>query len=279
MDRTLAPTRVYGLSFRPPSVENGIQYPELVCTVSKDTAYKLETILTKRSERLMESVKAYLSDADMLWQDPQFSLGFGFVRHFGYNACGYVQELDTESRYHFPLVPNHTEAVALTLSHMFLFLDLDNESTPETERVGSNRQQLMTFTTRCEHVVMGWGHIISGYAYPALRAWLSNRGIRGDNDPLSSVRDAMKIAYVHLNPEHAELLVGMCDARLHSSGRFLLECPGNACDVAIYPDNDFGPETDGPTQISCHNLDSAMQQLTLLVGLAALHQLAEADLG
>lgn len=274
MDWQVSPARIYGLSFRPPSAEAGIQRPEIVLTVSNETAVKLEALLESHKHRYID--QAYVPESVPTWQDMQPTLGLGFSRQFGYGKCAYVEQSDTESRYCFPLIPEQEGCIALTLSLSFLFLDLVQD---EAEGQGSNRQQLMTFSTRCENRPEGWGHMIGGYAYPAMRAWLSRTAESGTDDPLATVRDAMRLAYRSLDPEHAELLVDMCDARLHESGRFLLECPGNACDVAIYPDCDYGLIGEMPTTISCHNLDWVRQQLTLLAGLAALHQLAEADLG
>lgn len=164
--------------------------------------------------------------------------------------------------------------VALSLSHAFLFLECE-----KSESSTANRQQLMGLTTRCDRQAIGWGHIISGDIYPSMRSWLSRLAGSGTSNPLASVSEAMEEVYGFLDPDHAGLWKGMYEARLHASGRFILECPGNACDVSIYPDQDYGPEYEYPTTFSCHNLDGVRQQLTLLAGLAALHVLAEVDLG
>lgn len=271
----VSPGRIYGLSFRPPNTEAGIARPEIVLTVSNETAARLEELLESRKHRFVD--QTYVPESEPIWQDSQSTLDPGFSRWFGYGKCAYVEESDAESRYYFPLIPVQEGCIALTLSLAFLFLDLIRDESEE--EYSSNRQQLMTFSTRCENRPEGWGHMIGGYAYPTMRAWLSRTAESGTDDPLASVRDAMRLAYLSLDPEYGERLADVCDARLHASGRFLLECPGNACDVAIYPDNDYGPNHECPTTISCHNLDWARQQLTLLAGLAALHQLAEADLG
>jgi hypothetical protein len=56
------------------------------------------------------------------------------------------------------------------------------------------------------------------------------------------------------------------------NGRIYLSCPGNACDILMEPYN-FNTKSGG--EISCHNVDSAFQQITLLVGLAKLCDLWE----
>ncbi len=61
-------------------------------------------------------------------------------------------------------------------------------------------------------------------------------------------------------------------AEISDVGGVMLDCPGNA--TGIYPEScykiDIGKEG---YSLTCHNLDTPMQQLTLLAGLAALHDL------
>jgi len=54
------------------------------------------------------------------------------------------------------------------------------------------------------------------------------------------------------------------------------DCPGDACGVYGSPDDD--PGDNHGYQLSCHNVDSAAQQLTLLAGLAALHDRADREI-
>lgn len=66
-----------------------------------------------------------------------------------------------------------------------------------------------------------------------------------------------------------------CRATIAPDGRFNLKCPGNACEVSIYPDRLYGDNMGTRSvQFSCHNLDGAVQQITLLVGIAKLCELA-----
>jgi len=55
-------------------------------------------------------------------------------------------------------------------------------------------------------------------------------------------------------------------------GRIYISCPGEACDVLMEP-NHYNSKSGG--EISCHNVDSAFQQITLLTGLAKLCDLWE----
>lgn len=57
----------------------------------------------------------------------------------------------------------------------------------------------------------------------------------------------------------------------------MLGCFGNACDIDIYPDHTCGEMDEPYVRFSCHNLDTAAQQMTLLAGLAKLCELARAE--
>lgn len=52
-----------------------------------------------------------------------------------------------------------------------------------------------------------------------------------------------------------------------NGGRTHLSCPGNACNV-VFEASDYDRQIGG--NISCHNVDSVLQQITLLAGLAKL---------
>ncbi len=55
-------------------------------------------------------------------------------------------------------------------------------------------------------------------------------------------------------------------------------CPGDACDVSIYPDQIYGDALGTKSvRFACHNLDSAAQQITLIAGIAKLCELARND--
>ena len=93
------------------------------------------------------------------------------------------------------------------------------------------------------------------------------------------VIDTMKQAYGRM--------MGKARIRLSSSFGFrasvyskykhvMFDCPGDACGVYGLPDHDPGDRSG--YKLSCHNVDSATQQLTLLAGLAALHDRADREI-
>lgn len=55
----------------------------------------------------------------------------------------------------------------------------------------------------------------------------------------------------------------------------MLNCPGNAC--GIHPVIHW-EEGENGYKFSCHNVDTPMQQLTLLAGLATLHDKARQEM-
>jgi len=85
----------------------------------------------------------------------------------------------------------------------------------------------------------------------------------------------MRQAWVAVVPQDLREWASKCGAWITVDGRFMFECLGDACDVAIYPDSLEGEE--GSVEFGCHNLDQARQQVTLLAGLAKLCALARND--
>ncbi len=59
-------------------------------------------------------------------------------------------------------------------------------------------------------------------------------------------------------------------------GNILLRCPGDACE--IHTDIDRRPLNGMGNEITCHNLDDPIQQLTLLSGLSALSTLFDGEI-
>lgn len=271
-------SRVYSLSFLFPNKRTGMKFPEIVLTTSRSHSEFVERFLLEREGNIIPNAHKYLrQEPELVWRDEQQGLAFAPERRFGVRGCAYILEEDREVQYHFPLIASRDCALALTLHLLLHALDCRPHEVPGE---AANTRQLITLDTRVDNdAPAGYGHAVGGYVYPDMRRWLSRVGSSDDPDPLKSVRKAMIAATAALNPEQVKIFAPMCRARVNEKGRFLLECAGNACDVAIYPDSDHGPDSDEPTRFGCHNLDWAPQQLTLLAGLAALHDLAARELG
>ncbi len=65
-------------------------------------------------------------------------------------------------------------------------------------------------------------------------------------------------------------------AYVHDNGRLTLDCPGDAC--GIYNSPDHRRQINEGREFYCHNVDHMGQQLTLLSGLATLHDKARREM-
>ena len=63
---------------------------------------------------------------------------------------------------------------------------------------------------------------------------------------------------------------------LFENGRFYLRTIGNACDISTL-DGEHRQPGEGH-ELGCHNLDTPIQQLSLLAGLATMHELAQKNI-
>ena len=128
--------------------------------------------------------------------------------------------------------------------------------------------QLLTVQTITERGMHG-GSLHGMYSMPLIK-WLST--IRGNIDEMVV---AMTEAYGHMwDINHVDH-----DFRAsvdYDNGWLNVDCPGNAC--GLNPSRSRSDAGRG-YEFSCHNTDSPMQQLTLLAGLAALHDKAIKEIG
>ncbi|MFA5084058.1 MAG: hypothetical protein WC475_01570 [Candidatus Paceibacterota bacterium] len=123
--------------------------------------------------------------------------------------------------------------------------------------------QLMTVKTMTKAEAHG-GSLAGDISIP-LRQWLCSIG-QNDNGQIPEMVQAMQIAY--------DKMLGLREwhkfsfrASVRKNGGFVNDCPGDACGLHPY---DWYMEEGKGYEFSCHNVDSPMQQITLLAGLAAL---------
>ena len=202
-------------------------------------------------------------------------------REFGFGAVGYVTEDDEERVYHVPILRERLHEATLTIRVLAFALDGHVTDAMKLKPVG-NRFQLLSFRTSAKHDIHG--HSVGGVVHPAFRRWLASFAKRTDvTQYLARADEAMLAVYTSIaRPEALKFAKDNCYSRISEDGRFFFTCPGNACDIAIYPDNEHGGahvNYEYGSDFSCHNLDSAGQQVTLLAGLAVLLEIASADLG
>ena len=154
-------------------------------------------------------------------------------------------------------------AISASLTVLFMLLQADAKS-------DYHLPQLMTVTTITQHGQHGGS--LGGRYSKALCGWLASF-----KTPVScaEMEKAMALTYDHMlglrfgnhHSIHAHLPYG--------NGWLNVSCPGDAC--GLNPSHGSVREGEG-YQFSCHNTDTAAQQLTLLAGLAALHDLARKEI-
>ena len=274
-------THVYDFSFVPRTRVKRTQYPpELVLVLSQTGWEQVEQYLQTSSISERVGAAEYLRRPFVeSWLEPSFTFTPERVL-FGYDQCGYVTRTESEVKIHFPLRPQSVMATALTLHAVMISVDICLVANAE-ELPRTNRFQLFTVSTRCVPE-FPYGHAMQGYVFPAFRRWLIHAAATVE---LSMVETALRQAGHALlqfdtkkeEREYRKLMDCMFRAYIYADGRFVLTCPGNACDIAIYPDS-MPTDVEHACNFSCHNLDTATQQLTLLAGLAALSDLARREL-
>lgn len=117
------------------------------------------------------------------------------------------------------------------------------------------------------------GGSLSGEVSIPLRNWLASLK---DGTNLLEVSQATKMTYGHMfvgGLRHFSEYYFRAYAR--ENGGFIIDCPGDAC--GLHPSGWNRPEGQG-YEFSCHNVDTPAQQITLLAGLAVLHEKARREI-
>lgn len=128
-------------------------------------------------------------------------------------------------------------------------------------------KQLFTLTSICEW--KAHGHSVGGYASPEFLRFLESMSLSSNElVKLPSVTAVMRTVHKVIETELHRFDRFSCYTR---RGQIILDCPGNACQIHTEPDRRFGSGTGD--NIVCHNLDTGMQQLTLLSGMGELSSL------
>jgi len=139
-------------------------------------------------------------------------------------------------------------------------------SRPWSKKTSSTLPQLLTIQTNIKAEIDGAP--LGGIYSLALCNWL--RMVGQTNFP--EVVEAMKNAYRQMYSLNR--LSGYYFGATNNDGWLVIDCPGNAC--GIYPSDGF---TRGKgCEFTCHNLDTSVQQITLIAGLAALHDRARKEI-
>jgi hypothetical protein len=144
---------------------------------------------------------------------------------------------------------------------------------PEKE-TSSLLPQLMTVQT-ITHEGSHGGSLDGEFSIP-LCNWLKQLEERTKPESLETVVESMWSAHTQMFNRPKLYPKYHFRAYIHDGGRITLDCPGDACGIYIPPEGTWR-EGRG-REFSCHNVDGPMQQITLLAGLAALHDKARREM-
>lgn len=162
----------------------------------------------------------------------------------------------------FPFLYKWEEAYALsaTFTLIFTYLGISEKES------NSKRPQLITVSTITDKEMHGGS--LSGQFSIGLVSWM--RSIKNPKNLLSSLKKAAIKSFKKMDMRSNDpdnFYDHQFRVRL-DNGRLIMDCPGDACD--IHPETWREGDDEGYS-FSCHNVDTPMQQLTLIAGLAALH--------
>lgn len=265
----------YDLAYVSPSCGT---YPELVFITHTRHRKELAERLFKITEHIESHARAYCG---LSAKFDQSALDLPNGNMFGYGGCGYVTVNESYLWIHVRLRSGRRAAhAALTVFVLTtVFYAPFERPAPIT-----NRWQQILVQTSAVHDIHG--HSVIGFISGEVVSWLAAYAKSGKEES-----DANETSWsVEIHPEVVAAMqetwrsvaVGRlkkrssdCGGVVTHNGRFILGCFGDACDLAIYPDqlSEWSPVGEA-VQFSCHNLDTAPQQLTLLAGLAKLCELA-----
>jgi hypothetical protein len=130
--------------------------------------------------------------------------------------------------------------------------------------------QLLTVITRTEKGMHGGS--LSGTYSRILARWLSSfKPYTG----IQEMIEAMKTAYAYMYMRGGDDFDRFRASVDYENGWLNVDCPGDAC--GLNPAHGRVRAGEG-YEFSCHNVDTPVPQLTLLAGLAALHERARKEL-
>ncbi len=128
----------------------------------------------------------------------------------------------------------------------------------------SDEKQLFTLRSVCERDRSG--HSVGGHVSPTLMNYLE--GVCPSEEKLSYLVEISKVM------KHVDRVMNKKSHKYDrfecyiNGGQIVFTCPGDACEIHTERSKKIGDRRG--EGITCHNLDTSLQQLTLLSGLAAL---------
>ena len=181
---------------------------------------------------------------DVFWESAPTRIGFG--------GCGSLETKEGSTFITFRLSKEGLREILLTISFLLQRLEYLQEQ----------EESFLTIRNLC-----GQTHPLFGYVSSEFRRGLLSIEDTGKDTVIKNMQRVFRsVVPMDLTRFASECTMTIC----RTEERFALICFGDACDVAIYPDQGrYGTQT----RFSCHNLDSDFQQATLLAGLVTLGSL------
>lgn len=243
--------------------------PQLVFTIKEGHLEEVQKRLRHIAEEALDYAERYCYPGA---EFAHFTSDlFGRIA-FGYGQCGSCTVANGEAHLHIEL----RSGMQLYCATLTIHLLTEALAVPPENAPLSNEAQQIDILTTCEHRDC-YGHAVTGYISSRMITWLRKQGCRASDGGAVSIPkeavQAMQDTWACISKDGYEKWAEACRGLIRPDGRFILECFGNACDIAIYPDG--GNTMEGSyVSFGCHNLDHADQQVTLLVGLAKMCELA-----
>lgn len=138
------------------------------------------------------------------------------------------------------------------------------------KKTSASFPQLLTLQTRTDYDIHGGS--LGGTFSMALRKWLNSL----EFGPIPEIIQAMKEAYNQMlgltEYNHLEFRANIDNEK----GWLNIDCPGDA--TGLNPECVYIKKDEG-YRFGCHNVDTPVQQITLIAGLAALYDRAKKEIG
>ncbi len=267
--------KIYEISFVPYNNAEGTNI-SIVFTIDTKHFEKIKELLAQAVQNDVAPSKKYFGRhmKFCMFEENLFT-----YYEFGYGRSGEVVHNGHTTDFVFHLPKNYpVRNMVRTINLLVMSLNYILFDKMGDEIESDQMLRLDTIATHGMH-----GHSIGGDVFNKLFAWLRLYGDTiPDKEPsafttltLPEVGGHMRTVWNHIMGDNLKEYLHECRAHILVDGRFILTCPGDACDVSIYPDLlGHGPSGRNFVQFACHNLDTPYQQVTLLAGLATLCDLA-----
>lgn len=205
----------------------------------------------------------------------EFRITLPQVKSLGSESCPHCKGTGKDVEFEFTCISCHGsghpvnydwERIQAVSASMTILTDSINHFPPEKNTTSTQIQLLSPVTFKMKDA-----HPLFGQMSRELVDWFREK----KNTVLAEPTEAVRIAWRTMMNESDDFNSYTLEVNLRDEGRFHISCPGDACE--IFPDPMRIDEERG-YEFTCHNLDSPIQQLTLLAGLASLEMQARKEL-